>query len=174
MNLSKAIYRERRQRLMSQLGSDNTVAVIRSGELVTRNNDCDYEFRPHSSFFYLTGYQEPSAVLFILPSGESHMAVLPKDPEREQWDGFRHGITGAMQTFGLDQAAELDELDDLALELLDGADHIALLIDDEQLRDQALNWRDQLAARARQGAVAPKGLIDMSDAVHEMRLIKDL
>ncbi|SBT17190.1 Xaa-Pro aminopeptidase [Marinomonas gallaica] len=172
MKLSKEIYRERRQRLMSALG-DHTIAVIRAGELATRNNDCDYEFRPHSCFFYLTGFNEPSAMLFILPTGESHMAVLPKDPEREQWDGFRHGMTGAMQTFGMDQAVELDELDDLALELFDGADHIALLMEDELLRDQVLTWRDALAARARQGAVAPTSIVDLSDALHEMRLIKD-
>ncbi|WP_417552838.1 aminopeptidase P N-terminal domain-containing protein [Marinomonas fungiae] len=174
MNLSKEIYRERRQRLMNNLGLKNGIAVLRSGELATRNNDCEYEFRPHSSFFYLTGFKEPSAVVFILPSGESHMAVLPKDPEREQWDGFRYGITGAMQDFGMDQAVELDELDDLALELLDGTDQVALLMDDELLRDQVLNWRDQLAAKARQGAVAPAGLVDVSDTLHEMRLIKDM
>ncbi|MBM6552137.1 aminopeptidase P N-terminal domain-containing protein [Marinomonas ostreistagni] len=172
MTLSPDIYRARRQRLMQQLGGD-TVAVVRAGELCTRNNDCDYEFRPNSSFFYLTGFNEPSAVLFMLPDGASHLAVLPKDPEREQWDGFRHGMTGAMQDFAMDGAVELDELDDLALELLDGKQQVALLFDDALLRDQVLNWRDELAAKARQGAQAPVTLLDMTDAVHEMRLIKD-
>lgn len=172
MQLSKEVYRARRQRLMSNLGNKGVV-VIRSGELCTRNNDCDYEFRPHSSFFYLTGFFEPSAMLFILPNGESHMAVLPKDPEREQWDGFRHGVSGAVREFGMDQAVELDELDDMALELLDGADQVAVLFDDEFLRDQVLAWRDALAAKARSGAVAPVGLVDLSDTLHEMRLIKD-
>ncbi|MFD1381782.1 aminopeptidase P N-terminal domain-containing protein [Rhodanobacter aciditrophus] len=172
MTLSKEIYQARRRQLMAAL-PDNTVAVIRAGELCTRNNDCDYEFRPNSSFYYLTGFSEPSAVLFILGDGTSHLAVLPKDPEREQWDGFRHGITGAMQDFGMDQAVELDELDDLALELLDGASDIALLMADEYLRDQALAWRDALAAKARMGAVAPVSLLDLSDPLFEMRLIKD-
>lgn len=172
MQVSKQVYQARRQKLMSQLGG-NTIAVIRSGELVTRNNDCDYEFRPHSSFFYLTGFNEPSATLIILPSGESHLSVLPKDPEREQWDGFRHGVTGALETFGLDHAVEQQDLDELAVTLLDGADQVAVLFEDEWLRDQILAWRDAIAAKARAGAVAPKGLLDLSDALFEMRLIKD-
>lgn len=172
MKLSTDIYRSRRHTLMANL-PDHTVAVIRSGELCTRNNDCDYEFRPHSSFYYLTGFAEPSAVLLILPTGESHLAVLPKDPEREQWDGFRYGMTGAINEFGMDGAVELDELDDLAFELLDGAQNIALLMDDEVMRDHALGWRDALAAKARAGVVAPQAVIDMSDEIHELRLIKD-
>lgn len=172
MTLSPDLYRARRQRLIQQLGG-NTLIVIRAGELCTRNNDCDYEFRPHSSFFYLTGFNEPSAWLFILPSGESHLAVLPKDPEREQWDGFRHGMTGAINDFGMDQAVELDEMDELALELFDGVDQVALLFDDALLRDQVLQWRDELAAKARQGVQAPVGLVDMSETLHEMRLLKD-
>ncbi|MCK6210030.1 aminopeptidase P family protein [Georgenia sp. EYE_87] len=44
--------------------------VIPAGQLVTRNNDNDYRFRPHSAFAHLTGLgtdQEPDAVLVLHP-----------------------------------------------------------------------------------------------------------
>lgn len=44
--------------------------IIPAGPLKVRNNDCDYRFRPHSSFAHLTGLgtdQEPDAVLVLHP-----------------------------------------------------------------------------------------------------------
>lgn len=44
--------------------------VIPAGGLVTRNNDCDYRFRPHSAFAHLAGTGtdfEPDAVLVLEP-----------------------------------------------------------------------------------------------------------
>ncbi|MDB4837865.1 aminopeptidase P N-terminal domain-containing protein, partial [Marinomonas sp.] len=90
MQIETQVYVARRQRLMASL-PDNSLAIIRTGELLTRNNDCDYEFRPHSSFFYLTGFPEPSAYAVIHPNGELTLITLPKDPEKELWDGFRFG-----------------------------------------------------------------------------------
>lgn len=56
--------------------------VIRAGDLVTRSNDTDYRFRPHSAFAHLTGLgldQEPGAVLVLHPRKTpqtGHDAVL--------------------------------------------------------------------------------------------------
>ncbi|MCW4628574.1 aminopeptidase P N-terminal domain-containing protein [Marinomonas sp. KJ51-3] len=50
MKIDTQIYQARRERLMQSL-PENSVVIIRTGELSTRNNDCEYEFRPHSSFF---------------------------------------------------------------------------------------------------------------------------
>ena len=44
--------------------------VIPAGTLVTRNNDCDYRFRPHSAFAHMAGTGtdfEPDAVLVLEP-----------------------------------------------------------------------------------------------------------
>lgn len=170
--IDKHTFQARRERLVQSL-PDNAVAIIRTGELVTRNNDCDYEFRPHSSFFYLTGFPEPSAYALIKSNGDTTLVTLPKDPEREQWDGFRYGTEGAISEFGVNDATTTNELDDTALAFLDGADHVAFLFSDDHLRQQLMGWRDQLAARARAGAVAPTSLIDLAPYVSEMRLRKD-
>ncbi|WCN12143.1 M24 family metallopeptidase [Marinomonas mediterranea] len=172
MNISKGTYKARRQALMSSL-PEGTVLIVRTGSLCTRNNDCDYEFRPHSSFFYLSGFPEPEAYLIIDSAGESTLATLPKDPEKEQWDGFRYGVQGSIDLFGVDHAIELDELDDYVVLKLNGASNIAILFADEFLRDQAYAWVDDLRGRARIGAIAPTNVIDASLFVEELRLRKD-
>ncbi|MDO4899280.1 aminopeptidase P family protein [Actinomyces sp.] len=46
--------------------------ILPAGTLVTRNNDCDYRFRPHSAFAHLAGTGtdfEPDAVLVLEPLG---------------------------------------------------------------------------------------------------------
>lgn len=172
MKIETQTYQARRERLMQSL-PENSVVVLRTGELSTRNNDCEYEFRPHSSFFYLTGFPEPSAYALIHGQGELTLITLPKDPEKEQWEGFRFGTEGAVTRFGAKKAAVLDELDSEAFSALDGATHLVYLFNDVMLREKVAGWRDALAARARMGAVAPTRFMDLAPIVSEMRLRKD-
>ena len=172
MKIATQTYQARRERLMQSL-PENSVVVVRTGELATRNNDCEYEFRPHSSFFYLTGFPEPSAYAIIYGRGEMTLVTLPKDPEREQWDGFRFGSEGAIANFGANDAAPLEELDKVAFAALDGAEHVVYLFNDDVLREKIASWRDDIAARVRVGAVAPASFIDLAPQVAEMRLHKD-
>ncbi|MEO8519228.1 MAG: aminopeptidase P family protein [Dermatophilaceae bacterium] len=54
--------------------------VIPAGGLKVRSNDCDYIFRPHTAFAYLTGLggdREPDAVLVLEPLDDgSHESIL--------------------------------------------------------------------------------------------------
>src|SRR5262245_2727294 len=56
---------ERRQRLAESIG--NGLAIIPGAHEVVRNHDIYYEFRQHSDFFFLTGFDEPDAVALINP-----------------------------------------------------------------------------------------------------------
>lgn len=58
----------RRLKLSNQFPKDRL--VVKAGTYKVRNNDCDYKFRPFSSFVYLTGLgldYEPDAVLVFEP-----------------------------------------------------------------------------------------------------------
>jgi len=51
--------------------------VIPSGQLVTRSNDTDYRFRPHSAFVHLTAAQEPEWCLVLDPVTTSPAPGMP-------------------------------------------------------------------------------------------------
>ncbi|GAA4287807.1 aminopeptidase P family protein [Georgenia daeguensis] len=58
--------------------------VIPAGQLVTRNNDNDYRFRPHSAFAHLTGLgtdQEPDAVLVLHPLGSGEQGAAGEEAD---------------------------------------------------------------------------------------------
>ena len=172
MKIDMQVYQSRRECLMQSLPK-GSVVIIRTGELSVRNNDCDYEFRPHSSFFYLTGFPEPSAYAIISGQGDMTLVTLPKDPEKEQWDGFRFGTEGAIKDFGAKDAAELAQLDQVVFDALNGSNSVVYLFDDTELRASVSTWRDVVSARTRAGAIAPTQFVDLAPIVAEMRLHKD-
>src|SRR5690606_41834626 len=66
-----------------------------------------------SDFHYLTGFNEPDAVLVLDGSAERERTVMfvqPRDPERETWTGRRAGVEGAIEQYGADAAYPMDEL----------------------------------------------------------------
>jgi Xaa-Pro aminopeptidase len=54
MTISKQEYVLRRKNLMALMESDS-IALVPSAKMVTRNRDCEYAFRQDSDFYYLTG-----------------------------------------------------------------------------------------------------------------------
>src|ERR1700712_1044733 len=104
-------YIRRRRRVAREIGQG--VLVLFAAAPTLRNNDVTHEFRQDSDFYYLTGLDEPGAVLVVL-GGEAPRSVLfvnPKDPEREVWDGLRLGLEGA-RALGVDETLPVTELDE--------------------------------------------------------------
>lgn len=112
---------ERRRAIGAQFPGDRL--VIPAGGLVTRSNDTDYRFRPHSAFAHLTGLgtdQQPDAVLVLEPDPEggpaqTHNATLyfrpraPRGSEEfyadsrygELWVGVRPSLEEVAAATGL-------------------------------------------------------------------------
>lgn len=90
------------------------VLILPTANETVRNGDVLHEYRPGSDFHFLTGFAEPEAVLVAHRTGRgrhrSVMFVRPRDPEREIWDGPRHGVSGARRRFGVDEAFEIGAL----------------------------------------------------------------
>ncbi|AQZ64679.1 Xaa-Pro aminopeptidase [[Actinomadura] parvosata subsp. kistnae] len=88
--------------------------VIPAGTLKVRSNDCDYRFRPHSAYSYLTGAGESDDVLVIEPSGEAVLYVRPRAPREEGQEFYRdrrYGEFWAGPRPDLAEAAELYQID---------------------------------------------------------------
>ncbi len=166
-------FKARRQALMEKIGQG--VAVIPTAAEAVRNRDSHYPYRFDSYFYYLTGFDEPEAVLVLL-AGESPKSILfcrDKDMEREIWDGFRHGPAGALEAFGFDEAYSIDELDQRIGEYLANQPQLLFALGADPAWDQRLGgWLKQLASQARSGIAAPAAIVDVRRLLDEMRLIK--
>lgn len=77
--------------------------VVPSGTLKVRANDTDYPFRPGSDFFWLTGCDEPDAVLLVDTQGRSALYLADRSDRStaafysdrrygELWVGPRRGV----------------------------------------------------------------------------------
>ncbi|GAA2995119.1 aminopeptidase P family protein [Kitasatospora albolonga] len=133
--------------------------VVPAGQLKVRSNDCDYRFRPHSAYAWLTGLtgeEQVGHVLVVEPSGEPVLYLRPRSPRGggspygsefyrdrrygEFWVGRRPDLDEAAQLTGI-RTAHLDELEDLLkgpqapTRLLGGVDPLldAVLPSDAQL-----------------------------------------
>ena len=104
------VFKKRRQELLKRLGGG--VAVIPSAMSSRRGYDSAHPFRQDASFYYLTGFNEPGAILVLIPQAEKCKEILflrPNDPSRELWDGPRVGIQNAPAKLDIDEAWPLHE-----------------------------------------------------------------
>jgi Xaa-Pro aminopeptidase len=109
--LTKEFHMERRMKLRESL-PQNSVAVFFANPVRNRANDVDYIYHQDPDFFYLTGYKEPNAVLFIFKDRQTAanskqydeiLFVQPRDALRELWEGRRLGDAGTKARLGFEQ-----------------------------------------------------------------------
>lgn len=109
--LSSDFHSERRQQLREKL-PNNSVAVFFSSPVRNRANDVDFEYHPDPNFYYLTGWNEPHAVLLLFSTPQidelgsyfEKLYVRERDARNEMWNGRRLGVAGAL-TMGFDRVA---------------------------------------------------------------------
>lgn len=153
------------------------VAVIPTSTELIRNRDTHHPFRFDSNFWYLTGFEEPDAVLVLLISDtpQSLLFCRPKNPERELWEGFRFGPEAACEQFGFDAAYPLDQLDQHVSEHLVGAQTLWHSLGQNPDWDaRAGRWLEHARAQSRAGKQAPTVVADWRALVEPMRRCKDV
>ncbi|MBK8290271.1 MAG: aminopeptidase P family protein [Flammeovirgaceae bacterium] len=110
--LSKDFHKERRTKLRTNL-PNNSVAVFFANAVRNRANDVEYVYHQDPDFYYLTGYKEPDAVLFVFKemqraaNGANYNEILfvqPRNAQREMWTGRRLGEQGTKEVLGFQQA----------------------------------------------------------------------
>lgn len=117
-------FRARRQRVAQLI--PNCALILPAWPEYYRNADSHFNYRAESNLYYMTGFDEPESCLLFRPGKkpETVLFVRRKNVERETWDGFRYGVEGAKQVFGVDQAFAIDEFEKIAPELLKGCDRV--------------------------------------------------
>ncbi len=110
--LSKNFHKDRRDKLRTSLPA-NSVAVFFANAVRNRARDVDYVYHQDPDFYYLTGYKEPDALLFIFKdkqvaaNGKTYDEILfvqPRNATREMWTGRRLGEQGTKDILGFEQS----------------------------------------------------------------------
>ena len=175
MKISKAEFARRRKNLMGMMDK-HTIAIIPGAREVTRSRDTEYPFRQNSDLFYLTGFEEPDAVLVLVPGRRQGQVVLfcrERDPDMELWNGYRLGPEGAVAYLGIDDAFPIDDLDEILPGLIEGTQRIYYSMGHDDVFDQrVMGWVNQIRKLVRTGAAPPADFTDLAFLLHEQRLIK--
>jgi Xaa-Pro aminopeptidase len=178
MNFNPDIYMQRRTRLLNIM--QHGIAIIPTAPEVARNADTQYSYRHDSSFYYLSGFAEPEAVLVLIASQGDHseaktvLFCREKNLEREIWDGHRYGPDAAREQFGFDEAYPIAQLDEKLVELMGNQPALFYPLGSDATWDQRiLKLRSALQAKARSGIRAPDQMRDVRTLLNEMRLFKD-
>lgn len=171
---SNTIYTKRRTRLLQNM--QQGIAIIPTAPEVARNADAHYDYRHDSSFYYLTGFAEPEAVL-VLIAGRKKQSILfcrDKDPASEVWDGFRFGPEAAKEQFGFDQTFSISRLDEKLADLMGNQPTLFYPVGESMAWDRRiLKMRNTVQTKARIGIHAPEVIRDIRTPLNEMRLFKD-
>ncbi len=168
--------RTRRDALAQAIGDG--MALVPAARVAHRNADNTYPFRQDSDFAWLTGFDEPDALLALAPGnadGEQILFCQRRDPAQERWTGPRAGPEGAIAHFGMDSAFALDDLDERMLDLLGRHERLHFALGRHSGWDQrVLGWLQTLQARQRAGGKPPTSIHSLDVILHEMRLFKSL
>jgi Xaa-Pro aminopeptidase len=99
-------FKARRQALLDSLG-DGTAVLYSQGE------SGETGYRADANFWYLTGSDEPGAILILSPHEYDKETLLlsPRDTEAERWTGIRPSLSESLRvTWGFDRIARTGRL----------------------------------------------------------------
>ena len=172
--MNNSIYKNRRNNLKNSL-PDNSVLLIPGAELLYRNADSTFPFRQDSSFYYMSGFCEPSSLIAIVKDKENISSIAfvpPKDKLKEIWDGYRAGPIGAVEDFLFDKAFDNTQIDVMLPDILHGSEQVLYPIGKKQGFDQkVIDWTTSAASKDRHSKSI--NIIDASSIIGNTRLIKD-
>ncbi len=166
-------FNSRRRRLMETLSTG--AIVLAAGHDAARNSDVDHEYRQPSTFWYLTGFDEPDAVAVLRPGSDTPytLFVRPYDPTFEIWVGHRAGVRGAVGALGANAAYPVDKLDSQLPELLADYDTVYYALGSDDRVDGIISSLvKRRRGMAQRGAKPVRRIEDPTATIDLMRQIK--
>src|SRR5512140_394181 len=168
----RTVFARRRARFFDSMGEG--VALLFAVPEASFGHDVHYRYRPDPDLLYLTGFAAPGATAVLdADARTSTLFVLPRDRERETWEGRRAGVGGAVKDFGADRAHPADELARRLPDLVRKARVLHHAFGLAEANDRLVAG---LLARFRREARHPKRgpvtVSDPTDLLHAMRLVK--
>ena len=175
MSINRQEFARRRQELMGVMGP-NSIAILPAAPEHIRNRDVEYPYRPNSDFWYLTGFEEPEAVMVLMPGrehGEYVMFCRERDRTMEIWNGYRSGPEGVVNDFDADDAFPIGDIDEILPGLLEGRERVYYDLGmDAEFDRRLMGWVNSIRERVRSGAQPPGEFVALAHHLHDMRLFK--
>lgn len=168
-------FAQRRRRLMD-LADAHSILILPAAPERLRSKDTTYPYRQDSDFWYLTGFNEPEALLVLVPGRKQGQCLLfcrERDADKEAWDGPRLGPEGAVESLGMDDAYPISDLDDILPGLLEGRSRVYYHYGRDAGFDlRLMAWLNRVRAQKRLGAEPPHEFLELGHLLDELRLFK--
>ena len=172
--MDNTIYKKRRDNL-SEILPNNSVLLLPGADLQYRNADSAHAFRQESSFYYFSGFCEPSSLIAVVKSDKGLSSIIfvpPKDKLKEIWDGYRAGPIGAVEDYMFDKAYDNNQIDSMMPDILNGSEQVLYSIGKKQGFDQnVIDWTTSASSKDRHSKSI--NITDASSIIGNLRLIKD-
>lgn len=172
-------FSERRRLLLERL-DPGTLVLISSAPIVFRNASNPYPYRQRSDFYYLTGFLEPDAVALLRMTHHGPQFILfnqPKDPRKEQWDGFRVGQLGACMDYGVDESYLIGEYASRLPDYLAECKSVCFLMgQDQKIEEQLRISYSALTKHTKKvlNHIPAHRWLDLASYLHPLRLFKQV
>ncbi|MCK4608931.1 MAG: aminopeptidase P N-terminal domain-containing protein [Gammaproteobacteria bacterium] len=167
--------KKRQKYLLDKIGN-NSIAIVFAAKEPHYHRETISPARQDSDFYYLTGFAELDAIAVFIPGRSEDEYILfsqEKNPQEEQWFGFRVGQERACKDYGADQAYPLSQVEDMLPALIKGQEAIYFNMNDHDDQAAIMRWTQALQHQERSGINMPTDFIDISKITHAMRLVKD-
>jgi Xaa-Pro aminopeptidase len=167
---------KRRRRALMRIMGDDSIAVIPSAHTCMRSRDTEYPYRADSNLLYLSGFDEPEALMVLVPNrraGQYLMFCRERDPAKETWHGRRMGVEDAPAALGADDAFPISDMDDILPGLLENKTAVFHTLGKDLAFDaRLLGWLNKArSSRGRDGG-DPDTFVSLDFHLHEMRVHK--
>ena len=173
-------YGQRRMKLMSGLPTESVIVTGAAPEVV-RNDDVYYDYRQSSNFYYLTGFEEPGAVLVMSPGRKlydretraylSEMLFIPDvNPIDVIWNGPKTTMEDAIGRLGIECIKPIGAYESIISDILAGAPEVYLDAGGLSLESSTPSYLNYL--RKAQEKLIPFSLKSVRDGLGALREVK--
>lgn len=117
-----------RKKVAQQL-SDKSVAIVHTNQLMHRNGDQCFQFRPSSDLFYLTGISQEKTILTLCPNHPNEslkevLFIIKPDKKMEIWSGHKLTHDEAKDISGVKTIKYISDFDSVLRDQILQSDNI--------------------------------------------------
>ncbi len=128
--INPGLFKLNRMRFAKMMKS-KSIAIFHSNDMMPRNGDQYFKFRQNSDLFYLSGLDQPEAVVVLFPDcikeGFEEIAFIKKTNEYiAVWEGHKYTKEEATAISGIKKVYWLEDMDVILKELILLADRVYL------------------------------------------------